>query len=472
MSLRDILSLGREYLSLGIIVALFVIVLFLGYYFFYYKKHQNKRLNIRKMLMYGAFICYMVVVVCVTMLRGGVFWQQSRVMPLFYSYREAWNSFAAVDWRNIILNILMFVPFGFLLPFLSERFQKFWTTYLAGFLFTLLIESVQLIFKIGVFECDDLMNNFLGAMIGYGCYRIVRFVIEKVKRKEGKVLPMLCAQIPTVTVIALFAVIFGVYNGKELGNLGCDYILKLKNVEVESEITFSAEKDTAMVYQLSVSDSEETRKLAEEIFGKMGLEIDDSRTILYDDTAIYYSTDTNEDSKSLWIDYMGNTFSYTDFARFTEEDEAEIEQNTGADESEIRSVLESMGIYVPMVASFQYDEKNACYLFAANSDIEDQKLYQGSVTCEYAINGKMLDIQYCMYEYEAYKEFPIISQQEAFEKLEDGMFQYTQADSYEIKVEQILLEYHTDSKGFYQPVYQFVGTVNGEEAVISIPAIE
>lgn len=46
-------------------------------------------------------------------------------------------------------------------------------TYIAGFLFTLLIEVLQLYFEVGIFEAADLLNNTIGTMIGYGLYNDV-----------------------------------------------------------------------------------------------------------------------------------------------------------------------------------------------------------------------------------------------------------------------------------------------------------
>lgn len=104
--------------------------------------------------------------------------------------------------------------------------------------------------------------------------------------------------------------------------------------------------------------------------------------------------------------------------------------------------------------------------------MEDGKFYDGSVTCEYVVSEGFQDINYYMCAYEEYKEYEILSEQEAFQKLQDGLFQYGQMESYDIQVEQISLEYQIDSKGFYQPVYSFEGSVNEEEAVIIIPAIK
>lgn len=121
MRITDIISMARVYLVLGLVVVLFFGIAFLIGYHVIYKRicKGTKKISIKKMLLYAIFTCYLVVVFGATMLSRGSVWQGSAQLHLFYSYREAWNSFSATEWRNIILNILLFVPFGFLLH-LSE----------------------------------------------------------------------------------------------------------------------------------------------------------------------------------------------------------------------------------------------------------------------------------------------------------------------------------------------------------------
>ena len=68
------------------------------------------------------------------------------------------------------LNILLFVPFGYLLPLLWKRADRWWKVVLCGFLLSLLIELTQLVTHLGMFDLDDLMNNSLGAFLGWGCF--------------------------------------------------------------------------------------------------------------------------------------------------------------------------------------------------------------------------------------------------------------------------------------------------------------
>ena len=219
MRIRDIISIGSSFITLGIIVVALIGVILLVYNLIRkFKKQKKVTFPIGSLLLCAVFIIYLVVVVGATMLRyrmhsfaGGI----GEIYPLFYSYKEAWNHFSAREWRNIILNIMMFVPFGFLLPLVSKKFQVFWKTYLAGFLFTFLIEMTQLLFNLGICELDDFMNNTVGAMIGYGFYRLFVFVVNKWKKQETKALSTVCFQIPVFVTLISFALIFGNYHNDE-----------------------------------------------------------------------------------------------------------------------------------------------------------------------------------------------------------------------------------------------------------------
>ena len=71
---------------------------------------------------------------------------------------------------NLIGNVIGFMPFGFMLPLISDHFRKWYRVFLCGFLLTLLVESVQLISGIGIFDVDDMILNTLGALLGYFAY--------------------------------------------------------------------------------------------------------------------------------------------------------------------------------------------------------------------------------------------------------------------------------------------------------------
>ena len=469
MRIRDIISIGSSFITLGIVVVALIGVILLVYNLIRkFRKQKKVMIPTGRLLLCAVFIIYLVVVVGATMLRyrmhsfsGGI----GEIYPLFYSYKEAWNHFSAREWRNIILNIMMFVPFGFLLPLVSKKFQVFWKTYLAGFLFTFLIEMTQLLFNLGICELDDFMNNTVGAMIGYGFYRLFMFIVKKWKKQETKVLPIFCFQIPVLVTLISFALIFGIYEMKELGNLPSGYIIRQKDVRVTTELELSSDENTAMVYRTSVANVKDTRERAEEIFGRFGLGIDESRTDIYEDTAIYYSEDNNR--LNIWINYAGQTYRFTDYDALYHNDER-MENKSNASESELIQVLEKMGVTIPKGAVFE--EKKEEYYFTADKIVKDGKMYDGSIQCEYTTDGMISHLTNNIIEYEEYKSFPIISEKEAFDRLKEGYFRWY--GSNDLEVLRVELSYELDTKGFYQPVYAFSVVWDDLEGTINVPAIK
>ena len=76
-------------------------------------------------------------------------------------------------------NILLFIPFGFLLPLLWKRFEKIIPTIIFGALFSLSIEAIQ-IFCPRITDIDDLLMNTAGTIIGYFLFIITKRVFPKI----------------------------------------------------------------------------------------------------------------------------------------------------------------------------------------------------------------------------------------------------------------------------------------------------
>ncbi|KON68879.1 hypothetical protein AKG34_08815 [Peribacillus butanolivorans] len=181
MRLEEIIGIVKEYFFLALIAVILLGIIFFLMYFIVYKKifGGKKCLQKKQLLLMCLLISYVIMVIGVTFLNRGPNYQGGMDLSFFTSYREAWYSFSVRHWQFIYLNIFMFIPFGILFPILHSRFQKaVWTIGMAT-LFTLSIESVQLITGYGIFEVDDLFNNLLGAVIGYGI--IMGFITIKEK---------------------------------------------------------------------------------------------------------------------------------------------------------------------------------------------------------------------------------------------------------------------------------------------------
>lgn len=74
---------------------------------------------------------------------------------------------------NIVGNVVMFMPWGFGLPFLWKRRQSFLSAAFFSLLLPLFIETVQLFIGRSV-DIDDIILNFAGGMLGACCYFLIR----------------------------------------------------------------------------------------------------------------------------------------------------------------------------------------------------------------------------------------------------------------------------------------------------------
>lgn len=96
-----------------------------------------------------------------------------------------WNGFA-----NLVGNILVFIPYGFLLPIAYPSCGKWWRVFYCAVGLVMSIELFQLFSTFGAFDVDDIFLNVLGAMIGYPCYvlfqRVKKTVIVRKKMKQWK----------------------------------------------------------------------------------------------------------------------------------------------------------------------------------------------------------------------------------------------------------------------------------------------
>lgn len=88
--------------------------------------------------------------------------------------------------RQVYLNIIMTLPFGFLFPLTRDKRAKFGITVLSCFLMSLGIELLQPFFDRSA-DITDLITNVIGGVLGYGLYAIFKpvtcWVLERLKTR-------------------------------------------------------------------------------------------------------------------------------------------------------------------------------------------------------------------------------------------------------------------------------------------------
>lgn len=124
-----------------------------------------------KMIITMLFLLYLAIVLRITVFRSSFtlqnLCQNGRIiLNLFGGYIDLirqgdWFAFTYL----FVGNIIWFVPFGMYLQYMGKQ-KNLLRTAFYGFLFSLLIETLQYVFGTGFSELDDLVLNTLGAWIG------------------------------------------------------------------------------------------------------------------------------------------------------------------------------------------------------------------------------------------------------------------------------------------------------------------
>ena len=82
---------------------------------------------------------------------------------------------------NVFGNIIAFMPMGFFLPAVTGKKLSGIQIFLLSFFVSLLVETVQLLTKLGCFDVDDLILNTLGGFLGYLIYRTLHLLLGRWK---------------------------------------------------------------------------------------------------------------------------------------------------------------------------------------------------------------------------------------------------------------------------------------------------
>ena len=100
----------------------------------------------------------------------------------FWIYREQLGVFAVIT--NLLGNVIGFIPYGFILPVIARKCRSGFFIILSGFGISLLVETIQLITKVGCFDVDDLILNTLGAALGYLAFAVCNYLRRKCYGKK------------------------------------------------------------------------------------------------------------------------------------------------------------------------------------------------------------------------------------------------------------------------------------------------
>lgn len=129
---------------------------------------RKKKIRFYKAFWSYLFWTYITAVIFITLLsrepgsRSGISWK-----PL-----STWGV-TEIEHAFVFENIILFIPFGFLLPLVWKPARRIRITILYALLYSSCIELTQVITKMGYGQIDDIITNVLGAGIGYNVWLLI-----------------------------------------------------------------------------------------------------------------------------------------------------------------------------------------------------------------------------------------------------------------------------------------------------------
>ncbi len=153
-----------------VVLALLILAACIGLFAAVFAMIRNFRDLNKTMLV--LFILYLLMMSYVTIFsrRGRV---QTDILLSFDSIEEAINRHSLEPLQHLWLNIVMFVPLGILFSAIDPpRLARLGIILPFGMLLTTLIETTQLLLRIGQCDLEDLVANTLGACLGLLIFRL------------------------------------------------------------------------------------------------------------------------------------------------------------------------------------------------------------------------------------------------------------------------------------------------------------
>lgn len=450
------------------------VFLFVSGYLIYKKKLHGKK-ELTKVQIISAFFlcCWGILVIGLTALSRGSNFTGSLNIDFLSGYISAWNNWSISELQLILFNMLMFTPLGFLLPLLWRKAEKLWVSLAISFAATASLETFQFLTGTGIFELDDLFHNLIGSLFGYFC---IMAILTPIHEKSFRFAPIAKVLLIPCAVSLTLGAVFYAYDHQPYGNMSILPAVKqdMSAVQIVTEWKPLEQSGTAPVYRNKYAeDSAYIQKVKTGLADLENLTFSKS-TRREDENVGYTGTDANGTSFQMLFFFRTGEWNYTTFAEST----SQLTEET-AQQLRIRyeNWMKELGLLPDEV---QFSVQNGDTL---RWDVISDKgvpagveaFQQGSVMIQFDETGSLSSFTYLINWNEHAATEDIISERQAFEQVKSGNFEqyipFEPGDT--LYIDQCKFTYLYDTKGFYQPVYEFSGCINDRENlwVARIPAL-
>lgn len=143
----------------------------------YLLKEKQKIVIYKELLM----LCFAIYILClfqVVTFQDDVTWSSNNFIPFREIFRYSITD--RLFWKNVIGNMIMFLPFGFFISYYLKA-EKPLLPLVLTFIASIAVEIVQMC--IGrVFDVDDILLNLLGGTIGFYIFHVLRKIGDRFPR--------------------------------------------------------------------------------------------------------------------------------------------------------------------------------------------------------------------------------------------------------------------------------------------------
>lgn len=144
------------------------------------RKQIRSRTRIASAGLLAGYIYIVLASLVLTRNTGAVYTHRFRP---FWSYRLILQGSRICLWQDL-LNIILFIPIGFLTKITFPKW-KLRHVMLAGTATSVVLEILQYFLRKGLCETDDVINNTIGTLIGYGIVLIGTVLFDTLFEKDG-----------------------------------------------------------------------------------------------------------------------------------------------------------------------------------------------------------------------------------------------------------------------------------------------
>lgn len=170
--IQDLKNVIIEYTAVNFLIALVLIAIMQFIKYSSGNTKSSSRLQTRQFFLV-MYLCFLLELTFITREAG------SRTTINF----KLFGTYAPNPWAisYMVENVLLFIPFGFLVPLVCTKMRRFYRIVLFSLCSSVVIEIVQHLTERGFLQVDDIWLNVCGGICGYGILMALLWIAKRTK---------------------------------------------------------------------------------------------------------------------------------------------------------------------------------------------------------------------------------------------------------------------------------------------------